>query len=720
MFENIKSGEIDKKLVQHSFRIFIKLLDVSIVLNDYNKIKSNSKGVGGLDTDEEEKVYIVRNQIDKSNLRGALFGKHSDPYEGVSRWRTSSDPSSTECGKSGNRYKNSIFVKIRGLSFSCISLICQLNIHKSFLSDLFEDDKFKESKNQDAIKGKDLPNLSPKSLVKLPNLESLKEENFGSDYSDDDVKCHKEINFFKQMHELFCKLLSNESYIQNQLNIMKTFWAIIPKWPYSKIPFGLVSKTVLPFVNKNFIHKNKNQNKIEIKTSTRNNNQSKYHLQVVHLVKALLAVRELKSELKKSFWGFESDRSSIVFENLLDYNETNIETLAMVGKNYPDIFWTNWRTLKCFLEEVLEIDNPKLHIGWLKLIEEWLNNFNKDYVQRDSVIAQKSESDENITKVSSSSSSFLNKSDEEDKSSWDSHDFESATGHSKSRYSDYKEVLHTISPFYLDDFGAFLNKVFLKFLKGSDDTCKNIILNILSFFKEENWEIFKDEDFDWILKVVNAAKDIQSLKQAWIKFLGYIIYHKRFHQNQELIHDIIERLYGYGNETNQQIWQKNSWAIANICCSWDLNTIDNILTSKLLWISFMYAESTKEKIISNSIRALGYILSRCSESTLHEIFEIIQTDEIVIQSLESMWKAQGIKNMKNSMTIESVIEILLGRIQDSSPKISWNAWVSLGNILEQSHIRRFDVGILFSKKWIDLLMNIIKEKPNYCQIQIWN
>jgi hypothetical protein len=53
----------------------------------------------------------------------------------------------------------------------------------------------------------------------------------------------------------------------------------------------------------------------------------------------------------------------------------------------------------------------------LKLIEEWLNNFNKDYAQRDPSNIQKSESDENVTKVSSSSSSISKKSDEEDKSS---------------------------------------------------------------------------------------------------------------------------------------------------------------------------------------------------------------------------------------------------------------------------------------------------------------
>jgi hypothetical protein len=101
---------------------------------------------------------------------------------------------------------------------------------------------------------------------------------------------------------------------------------------------------------------------MEGRTSTRNSNQSKYHLQIVHLVKSLLAVKELRSELKKSFW-YSEEKTSIVFENLLDPNETNIETLTMVGKNYPEVFASNWDALKSFLEEVLEINNPKLHIA---------------------------------------------------------------------------------------------------------------------------------------------------------------------------------------------------------------------------------------------------------------------------------------------------------------------------------------------------------------------
>ena len=454
MFENIKSGEITDVIAQSSFRVLIKILDMSIVPNDFNKIKSNSKWGAGIDTDEEEKVSFIRNQIDKSNLRGAIFGKNANTYDGISRSRTSSDPSSTECGKSGNRYKNSIFVKIRGLSFSCISMIWQLNIHKSILCDLFGESKYKEPRNHDKLRGKELPDLSPKSFVKLPNLESSKEENFESDHSEDELKCQKEIKFFKLMHELFYRLLCNESNSQNQLNIMKTFWSIIPKCPYAKIPFGLVSKTVLPFINKWFIHKNKTQ-KVDWKTSNRNNNQSKYHLQIVHLVKSLLAVKELRSELKKYFWLYD-EKESTVFENLLYPNEINIEALTMVGKNYPEVFASNWDALKSFLEEVIEIDNPKLHIDWLKLIEEWLNNFNKDYAQRDSSNFHKSESEENFTKVSSSSSSISKKSDEEEKSSWDGQECESTSSHIKRRDFDNRENLIAISPFYLENFGTFL------------------------------------------------------------------------------------------------------------------------------------------------------------------------------------------------------------------------------------------------------------------------
>lgn len=104
----------------------------------------------------------------------------------------------------------------------------------------------------------------------------------------------------------------------------------------------------------------------------------------------------------------------------------------------------------------------------------------------------------NNTKESSSSSTFSKPSDEEDKSSTDSHDFETGSSRSRRKESDSKVNLQVISPFNSSDFCAFLKIIFLKFLNGSDNDCKNIVLGILSFFKEENWDIFEDKDVDCI------------------------------------------------------------------------------------------------------------------------------------------------------------------------------------------------------------------------------
>lgn len=48
---------------------------------------------------------------------------------------------------------------------------------------------------------------------------------------------------------------------------------------------------------------------------------------------------------------------------------------------------------------------------------------------------------------------------------------------------------------------------------------------------------------------------------------------------------------------------------------------------KLLVISLKYAASAKEKVLSSAIRALGYIISRCSYQTLTAVFDKINSDE---------------------------------------------------------------------------------------------
>lgn len=66
----------------------------------------------------------------------------------------------------------------------------------------------------------------------------------------------------------------------------------------------------------------------------------------------------------------------------------------MIGRNYPEVLSWNWEELQQFLEQTLAVDNHKLHIATLKMLEEWLTNFNKDYNKKDSLNMKGSESDE--------------------------------------------------------------------------------------------------------------------------------------------------------------------------------------------------------------------------------------------------------------------------------------------------------------------------------------
>lgn len=147
--------------------------------------------------------------------------------------------------------------------------------------------------------GKELPDLSPKSMVRLPNHENLNEEKLYKFEAQEEINKNNEASFLYKMHHIFYHLLLNESHLPNKLDIMKTLCWVVQKTPYSKLPYGLVTNTILPFVNESFLNKNKTP-KMVSKQRARNDTQLKQDLQIVHLVKALLSVRELKLELNDS------------------------------------------------------------------------------------------------------------------------------------------------------------------------------------------------------------------------------------------------------------------------------------------------------------------------------------------------------------------------------------------------------------------------------------
>ena len=92
--------------------------------------------------------------------------------------------------------------------------------------------------------------------------------------------------------------------------------------------------------------------------------------------------------------------------------------------------------------------------------------------------------------------------------------------------------------------------------------------------------------------------------------------------------------------------------------------------------------------------------------------------EVVENDQELMEWALNTKTSKNTpktqeITVSYIISTLLEKITNNSPKIAWNACVSIGNILQEEHIRNFECNILFSNYWFDLLLGVIKDRPNY-------
>lgn len=395
-----------------------------------------------------------------------------------------------------------------------------------------------------ALKEKEIPNLSPKSFVKLPQSIIFSEDNNEPNPLFEEVNFRQGLEFFLKMHYSLKEMMEQETNPKIQVNILKALYYLVLKTPYSKMQFGLISETVLPFVVDHY--KNRENDNSVSEAYTDQTRISKLDTHINQLVKVLFSVKELKHEIRDNFsWEY--------FKHFLIPYEMNIEILAMVGRNYPEVMYRNWDALKEFSNSVLYVDNRKLHLALLKMFEEWLNNFNK-------IVTTKDEDNSKSRRIikndvfGGSSSTLSKKSEEEDKSSTDSQDSDRYSSNG-SKDSHIHIKLEEMDPFTMASFREFLKSTFDWFLLNSSDTDIHcIILNIFSFMREENWEeLYEDHEIVTIFDIIDRSKNISCMKTASIKFLGYIIYHQRIHTNEETVKYIIHNLYSYKKENNMQV-----------------------------------------------------------------------------------------------------------------------------------------------------------------------
>lgn len=159
------------------------------------------------------------------------------------------------------------------------------------------------------------------------------------------------------------------------------------------------------------------------------------------------------------------------------------------------------------------------------------------------------------------------------------------------------------------------------------------------------------------------------------------------------------------------VWN-NSWSVANVCCSVNLDILQLDHIVQLLILALNYSSSTKEKVLSSSTRALGYIISKCSlGNKLPDVIQWINENQDLISGCSQLSKLKFIKD--NQLTVNNIVGILVEKLHNTSPKIVWNVWVSISNILEQQNIRSLDCSILFSEEWVSILIYLAKSSTNY-------
>ena len=95
----------------------------------------------------------------------------------------------------------------------------------------------------------------------------------------------------------------------------------------------------------------------------------------------------------------------------------------------------------------------------------------------------------------------------------------------------------------------------------------------------------------------------------------------------------------------------------------------------LLRAIFNYTLSVKEKVVTNALRALGFLFSDLDFDFL--IDEVVPyMNERVLNLMDRKLKPSG------AFSLERAIQIgLIDHLDNKSPKITWNACIAIGKIL---------------------------------------
>lgn len=183
--------------------------------------------------------------------------------------------------------------------------------------------------------------------------------------------------------------------------------------------------------------------------------------------------------------------------------------------------------------------------------------------------------------------------------------------------------LHSISHAKVQRFHIALEKLLKQILSNVNDENIEFALNILYYLEETHWESYYHESKQKLLNQVYKLNNFQALKQSLLRLMGKVCVFSHFVKLEsfpKIIYNVFTINYP---EKNNNIMIKNSWVLANLCANlknFDIFTVEQ--NQEILSMILGYCNSSKEKLVSNGFRALGYFISNNTDQTLTKITEL--------------------------------------------------------------------------------------------------
>ena len=253
-------------------------------------------------------------------------------------------------------------------------------------------------------------------------------------------------------------------------------------------------------------------------------------------------------------------------------------------------------------------------------------------------------------------------------------------------------LLHQNLASKIQYFHTSLEKLFRQIVNNPNNENIEFVLNILYYLEEDHWNQYYNETKKKLLAQIFRLNNIQALKQALLRLLGKICVFNTFIQTENfhsVIYNVLTLNYP---EKNNNVMIKNSWVLANLCANlrnFEVFTVEQ--NQDILLMILGYCGSSREKLVSNGFRALGYFISN-------------NFDQILCQILT-------IKNSKTKEVMTSLSEIYLKPFDSYSVKVCWNVCVSLSNIFK-SYKPNF-MKLFFKDPVLKNIAKILTTKNNF-------